>query len=156
MQGSNPLRMFNRRGYTPPITVARLVSILLMVVVVGVTVASTADAAGTSTTHMPPSAFQQSEDAEALMLDEPVQALPVVDDARWSSAWTDSTSGAALVWIIFLIVLGFAGRPLARLLFRGFPDAGQGFARIVLILGAAWLVWALASYSVIEFRAIWS
>ncbi len=90
------------------------------------------------------------------MLDESVTELPVVDDARWSSEWTDRTPVAIAVWVLMLIVIGAAGRPLARALFGSFPDAGQGFARIMLILLAGWGVWFAASYEVIQFRAVWA
>ncbi len=98
----------------------------------------------------------QTSDASELMLDEPVDDLPVVDDARWSSQWTDRTPVAIGIWVVLLIVIGAAGRPLARALFGSFPDAGQGFARIMLILLAGWGVWFAASYRIIEFRAIWA
>ena len=90
------------------------------------------------------------------MLDEPVQDLPVVDDARWSSAWTDSTPVAVVVWVVMLIVLSMAGRPLARLFFGHFPDGGQGFGRLLVLLTSGWVVWFLASFELLEFRAIWA
>jgi YYY domain-containing protein len=98
----------------------------------------------------------QTGDASELMLDEPVAELPVVDDARWSSEWTDSTPVAVTAWVLLLIVLGFAGRPLARAVLGSFPDAGQGFARLMLLLLAGWSVWFAASFELIEFRAIWA
>ncbi len=90
------------------------------------------------------------------MLDGPVDELPVVDDARWSSQWTDRTPVAVAVWVLMLVVLGAAGRPLARALFGSFPDAGQGFARITLLMLAGWGVWFASSYEIIEFRAVWA
>ncbi len=98
----------------------------------------------------------QSGDASELMLDEPVDELPVVDDARWSSEWTERTPVAMAVWVALLIILSIAGRSWARLLLGSFPDAGQGFARLLLLLPAAWGVWFAASYEVIAFRAIWA
>ena len=104
----------------------------------------------------PQAIYQQSGDAGELMLDESVADLPVVDDARWSSEWTARTPVAIAVWVLLLIVLGAAGRPLARALFGSFPDAGQGFARVMLILLSGWAVWFAASYDIIQFRAIWA
>lgn len=98
----------------------------------------------------------QTGDPDELMLDEPVQELPVVDDARWSSAWTDRTAVAVVAWVLLLVLLGVAGRPLARSLLGSFPDAGQGFARVFLLLLAAWGVWFAASFELIEFKAIWA
>ncbi len=99
---------------------------------------------------------QSTGDPTKLMLDEPVQDLPVVDDARWSSQWTDRTPVAVAAWVAMLLVLTVAGRPLARLLFSSFPDAGQGFGRLLIMLTAGWLVWFASSYELIEFRAIWA
>ena len=89
------------------------------------------------------------------MLDEPVQDLPVVDDARWSSQWTDSTPVALAVWVAMLIVLTLAGRPLSRLVFASFPDAGQGFSRLLILLTAGWAS-VSSSFELIEFRAVWA
>lgn len=102
-----------------------------------------------------PASFQ-SGDANELMLDEPVDQLPVVDDARWSSEWTDETLVAVLAWVLMLVVLGIVSRPLARTLLGAFPDAGHGFGRIVLLLFAAWGIWFAASYELITFRAVWA
>lgn len=114
-------------------------------------------AAATSSVRVERSQTQQTSDsAGELMLDQPVQNLPVVDDARWSSRWTDSTPVAIAVWIVLLVVLSLAGRPLARLVFGAFPDAGQGFSRLLIVLVAGWMVWFASSFELIEFRAVWA
>ncbi len=100
-------------------------------------------------------AQQSADDANKLMLGQPVGELPVVDDARWSSEWTGSTPVAVVVWVILLAALSIIGRPLARLFFGAFPDGGQGFARILVLLIAGWIVWFLASFEIIQFRVPW-
>ncbi len=99
---------------------------------------------------------QPADHAYKLMLDEPVQHLPVVDDARWSSQWTDETPIAVGVWVLVLLLLSIVGRPLARVVFGSFPDAGQGFARLLIVLVAGWGVWFVASFEIIAFRAAWA
>lgn len=104
----------------------------------------------------PLSAHQVDDPAKSLMLDEPVQDLPVVDDARWSSQWTDRTGIAVVFWVVLLVLLSIGGQPLARLLLGSFPDGGQGFARILVLIVAGWLVWFSASFGIIEFRVVWA
>lgn len=120
----------------------------------------TVERAGASGGPVTPIVRLDGQDAgdrsDKLMLDEPVDQLPVVDDARWSSDWTDDTFVALAVWVVLLIVLSIAGRPLSRLVFGSFPDVGQGFSRLLLLLVAGWLVWFCASFEIIEFRAIWA
>lgn len=132
-------------------------ALIALAVVWFVSCESPALAAPAVSTPVERSYAQQPEgDAAKLMLDEPVQDLPVVDDARWSSQWTDSTPIAVAVWAAMLIVLSIVGRPLSRLVFSAFPDAGQGFNRMFILLAAGWAVWFASSFELIEFRAIWA
>lgn len=91
-----------------------------------------------------------------LMLDEPVGSLEVVDDARWSAAWTDNSVVALLVWIVLLVVLQLAAWPWARLAFAQFADGGWSFSRLLTLLLAGYIVWLGASTELIAFRAIWA
>ncbi len=90
-----------------------------------------------------------------LMLDEPVGSLDVVDDARWSAAWTSNSVVALLVWIVLLFVLQVAAWPWARLAFARFADGGWSFSRLLTLLLAGYIVWLGASTELISFRAIW-
>ncbi|MGD9711250.1 MAG: DUF2298 domain-containing protein [Thermomicrobiales bacterium] len=98
----------------------------------------------------------QTGDPEQLMLDEPVGELPIVDDARWSSAVTSNSLVALLWWCVMLLALFLAGLPWSRLLFPRLGDRASGLSRIVAWLGAGWVVWFLASLEIIAFRAVWS
>ena len=98
---------------------------------------------------------QRHATTESIMLDGPVGELPVVNDARWSDAWTDNGAVALVWWIVFIFVLQLAGLPVALLAFRRFADRGWAFARITSLLIAGWLVWILASIEWISFRTIW-
>ena len=91
-----------------------------------------------------------------LLLVDPVGSLPVVDDARWSAAFTGSTPGALIAWVALLVVLQVAGWPLASMAFARFADGGWGLTRIVTLVIAGFVVWFGASVEVFAFRAIWS
>ena len=92
---------------------------------------------------------------QSLLFDRPVGELPVVGDARWSAPLTGATFGAVAVWIVLLAALQAAGLPLARLLLRGFDDEGSGFARLIALLAAGYLVWIGSSLELVAFRAVW-
>jgi YYY domain-containing protein len=93
---------------------------------------------------------------QTLLLDRPVGENPSVDDARWSAAFTGTTPGAAIAWLILLVLLSVAGAPWGRLALGLFPDRGLGFARILALLVAAYPVWLGASLQLFRFRAIWA
>ena len=90
-----------------------------------------------------------------LMLDQPVSEIPTVNDARWSAALTDNSAIALLVWIVLLVVLQQAGLPIARLVFSRFADGGLGFARLLALMIAGYVIWLGASLEAISFRVIW-
>ena len=107
--------------------------------------------------HLPPVSFllQSNADRKPLTFDTPVGDLPIVHDARWSEAFTHHSWAALLVWIILLVVLQAATWPLVRRIFARFPDRGWGFARLLTMLIAGYMVWLLASVELISFRAVW-
>ena len=107
--------------------------------------------------HLPPVRIllQATADRKSLTFDTPVGNLPVVDDARWSQAFTHHSWAALLVWVVLLLVLQAAAWPLMRRIFARFPDRGWGFSRLATMLIAGYLVWLLASVELISFRAIW-
>lgn len=92
---------------------------------------------------------------ETLLLETPPGQLPIVADARWSARITASTPGAVVVWVVLLVLLQAATLPLAHVLFPAFPDRGWGFARLISLLVAGYLVWLGASVPLISFRAVW-
>ncbi|MDP9363802.1 MAG: DUF2298 domain-containing protein, partial [Chloroflexota bacterium] len=104
----------------------------------------------------PWSATRQAPERASLLLDEPVGDLTVVGDARWSERLTGRSLGALVVWLGLLGLLQVAGWPLASLVFGRFADAGWGFARLLSLLVAGYLVWIGASTRLIAFRAAWA
>ena len=151
------ITLFDRSTIVPRLRTTVFLLTFLTVALWAVFAAGGVAASGVAETQAARSAAQETtEQSEKLMLDEPVDQLPVVDDARWSSQWTERTPLAIAFWVILMIALSIAGRPLARLVFSSFPDGGQGFGRILVVLVAGWVVWFCASFEIIQFRAIWA
>lgn len=93
---------------------------------------------------------------KSLMLDDPVGELSVVDDARWSSALTENSFAALVVWILLLIVLQAAGWPITAFLLSRFSDAGWGFSRLLTLMLSGYVVWLGANLGLFAFRAVWA
>jgi YYY domain-containing protein len=91
----------------------------------------------------------------SLLLDEPVGQLPAVDNGRWSGRWTDNSLVALAVWLVLLAGLQYTGAPFAALLLRRAPDQGGGFARLIALLLAGYLIWLPVSLRLISFRSAW-
>jgi YYY domain-containing protein len=106
-----------------------------------------ANAQSVSATRYPPD--------QPLMLDQPVESLPVVADGRWSASVTSNSAVALGVWLILLLILQVVGWPLASLLLGRFADGGWGFSRLITILVAAYVMWIAASLEALSFRAPW-
>ncbi len=93
----------------------------------------------------------------ALVLDVPVQELPIVADYAWNSAATANHVLAVLLWLLVWYGIALLGVPLAVLLFGGWHDGGWGWARLWgwLLLGyAVWLptslrLWHYDGYGVL-------
>ena len=114
----------------------------------------TYDALMATAVETPTSATRAAPKA-SLMLDQPVESLPVVSDARWSSAVTGNSLAAFAVWIVLLVLLQAIGAPIAGLLFDRFGELGWGLARLVTLLLAGYLVWIFASVRFIKFESVW-
>ena len=88
---------------------------------------------------------QNSERGKSLLLDRPVDDLPVVDDYHWNSLANRSALVAIVVWWLAVQIIGWLAWPLARRLFRRLPDRGY-----LLSKGLGWLlvgygVWLVSS-----------
>ena len=99
----------------------------------------------TSEGSSPPQPPQPEKERKSLLLDRPVDELPVVHDFRWNRWASRSTVGAVLVWWLALALLGLAAWPLTFVIFSNLRDRGYLFAR-----GLGWLIvgyinWLLAS-----------
>lgn len=103
-----------------------------------------------------PTTPTRQADQKSLMLGQTDESLPVVNDARWSSALTGNSLGAFVAWLLFIVLLQAIGAPIAAVLFDRFGDLGWGLGRLVTLLIAGYLVWLFASVRYIAFTAIWS
>ncbi|MDH7487753.1 MAG: DUF2298 domain-containing protein [Anaerolineae bacterium] len=100
---------------------------------------------------------EPEKERKSLLLDRPVDELPVVNDFRWNRWASRSTVGAVVVWWLALAVLGLAAWPLTFVVFPNLRDRGYLFAR-----GLGWLIvgyvnWLLASLRLMKnsLPAIW-
>ena len=84
-------------------------------------------------------------ESSSLMLDGPVDELPVVSDRAWNRIANDSTPLAILVWWLVLSALGLAAWPLTAAIFGRWGDAGHAWARLLGWLLGGYLVWIGAS-----------
>ncbi|MBC7225060.1 MAG: DUF2298 domain-containing protein, partial [Anaerolineae bacterium] len=89
---------------------------------------------------------------KTLLLDRPVNELPVVGDFRWSRRASRSTVLAVVVWYLALAVLGAAALPLTYFLFRRLRMRGYLFARTLGLLLVGYLNWLLASLHLTQNR----
>ena len=63
-----------------------------------------------------------------LMLDRPVNELPVVDEFAWNRIARDSSPLSALLWLAFFYAVGLLGLPAAQLVFGRWRDGGAASA----------------------------
>ncbi|NJN66175.1 MAG: tetratricopeptide repeat protein [Chloroflexaceae bacterium] len=86
-----------------------------------------------------------------LMLDEPVNQLPPVNEFAWND-WANTSSWAALAtWAVALYGLTLLGLPLAVAVSAGpipWHDAGVGWARLIGLLLVGYAVWLPTSLGV--------
>ena len=76
-----------------------------------------------------------------LMLDEPVDHLPVVDGRGWNSLAKGNTLVAILCWWLVLEAIGLAVWPLVACVFPRFSDKGYALSKGIGLLLASYLVW---------------
>jgi YYY domain-containing protein len=87
-----------------------------------------------------------------LLLNVPVDQRPVANDLGWSAALTHHSLAAIAVWIVLLVLLGFAALPLTLALFGRFSDLGWGFARLLGLIITGYVVWICVSLQLVHFR----
>ncbi|MCG3207914.1 MAG: hypothetical protein FOGNACKC_01515 [Anaerolineae bacterium] len=82
---------------------------------------------------------------KSLLLNTPVDQLPVINDFRWNSPANNSPLVAALVWWLAVSLFGLIFFPLTFWLFHRLPDRGYGLSRSLGLLLTSYLVWLAAS-----------
>ncbi len=87
---------------------------------------------------------------KSLLLDRPVDELPVVYDFRWNRLASRSPALAVIVWWLALAVIGALAWPLTFAVFANLRDRGYPFARGLGWLVIGWIVWMLASLRIMR------
>ena len=85
------------------------------------------------------------QEDKTLLLDRPVDELPVVADFGWNSLASRSTPLAVLVWWLAVTLIGALAWPLTFVVFRNLADRGHVLARSLGLIVLAYLVWLPAS-----------
>jgi len=88
-------------------------------------------------------------EGKSLLLDRPVDELPVVDDYRWNGLANRSTVVSIVVWWLVVQVIGWLAWPLARRLFGCLPDRGYLLSKSLGWLLVGYLVWLGSSLRVL-------
>ena len=76
-----------------------------------------------------------------LMLDGPVDQLPILRDRGWNRWLAGSTLGMALAWWLVLQLVGLAAWPVAATVFSGFADKGYALSKGLGLLLVGYCVW---------------
>jgi uncharacterized membrane protein len=96
---------------------------------------------------------QQAEEPEErkgkdLLLDRPVDALPVVDDYRWNRWANGNHALAVVVWWAVVELIGLLAWPLTATALGHLADKGYGLAKSLGLLVVGYIVWLGASLRV--------
>ncbi|MCB0095496.1 MAG: DUF2298 domain-containing protein, partial [Caldilineaceae bacterium] len=84
-------------------------------------------------------------DRKSLMLDAPLDQLPIVDNYRWNTAASTNVPLGVFWWWLVVALLGWLAWPLCFALLRPLRDRGYLVSRTVGWLLSGWLLWQLAS-----------
>lgn len=87
----------------------------------------------------------EQETGKSLLLDTPVDQLPVVSDYRWNNLANNSTVIAVVWWWLAVVLIGLLAWPLTFLLFYKLPDRGYAFSKSLGVLLVSYLVWLSSS-----------
>lgn len=98
---------------------------------------------------------QRDAPGKSLLLDKPVEALPVVSDRNWAGRWGRSGTVVVTSYLLLFEVFGVIGWAVASVFFRRLPDRGWGLAKVIGWLGCAYLVWLGASVRAFSFTLFW-
>ncbi|MBC8447213.1 MAG: hypothetical protein H8D78_05640, partial [Chloroflexi bacterium] len=96
-------------------------------------------------TSRPESRPIESEEGKTLLLDQPVDELPVVDDFRWNGLANRYHLFAVIFWWLAVALVGLAAWPLTFVIFRCLSDRGYILAKSLGLIIVAYLVWISAS-----------
>jgi YYY domain-containing protein len=95
-----------------------------------------------------------SNPGRSLLLDRPVDELPVVDDYHWNSLANRSAPAAIIVWWLAVQLIGWLAWPLAQRIFRRLPTRGYLLSKSLGWLLVGYGVWLGASLHVLQNRLV--
>ncbi len=84
-------------------------------------------------------------EGKSLLLETPVDQLPVVDDFHWNSLANNSTLVAVLFWWLVVTFIGLLVLPITFWLFSDLPDRGYGLGKSLGLLLVGYFVWMNSS-----------
>ncbi|HEX2916814.1 MAG TPA: DUF2298 domain-containing protein [Chloroflexia bacterium] len=88
-------------------------------------------------------AGQVRQNGKTLLLDKPVDRLPVIDDMGWNQLANDNQWLAFLLWVVLMQVLGLVALPIAWRVCRRLPDRGYILAKPIGAVIIALVIWLL-------------
>jgi YYY domain-containing protein len=87
---------------------------------------------------------------KTLLLSQPVETLPAVDEFAWNSL-AASQPVAVLLWLLFGYLLLALGLPPALLVFGRWRDGGVGWARLIGLLLLGYAIWLPTSARLLQY-----
>ena len=88
-------------------------------------------------------AGQVRESGKTLLLDQPVDRLPVIDDVGWNQLANDNQWLAVILWFALIQLIGLVALPLTWRVCRRLPDRGYILAKPLGAVVVAILIWLM-------------
>ncbi len=92
-----------------------------------------------------PSPPSKAKEGKTLLLDRPVDQLPVIDDFRWNGLANRCHLFGVIFWWLAVVLVGLAAWPVTFVIFRRLSDRGYILAKSLGLIIVAYLVWISAS-----------
>lgn len=92
---------------------------------------------------------------KSLMLDQPVDTLPAVNDYGWNKLGSSHTLLSVLIWLLAVTMVSWAAIPLSLAVFRAFADQGYLLAKPLGLLLVAYFVWMPVSFGLWHYT-VWA
>ena len=93
-----------------------------------------------------PASSTSSRSGKSLLLDGPVDELPVIDEWGWNPLSNAHPLLSVISWWLAIQVLGLLALPLTTVVFHRLADRGYVLSKTMGLLLVAFLVWVAASY----------
>ena len=93
-----------------------------------------------------PVSSTSSRSGKSLLLDRPVDELPVIDEWGWNPLSNAHPLLSVICWWLAIQVLGLLALPLTTVVFHRLADRGYVLSKTMGLLVVAFLVWLAASY----------